>query len=423
MSIRNQIIVLASLVNVIIAALAWVLISSTGAGTGATALIVIVALMLASGLIAAGLGRVLKPLFRMRAEFARLAASGGDLNLRLDGGSSAELSEIARAFNAFSAALQTTFREVQRDMETLSLGLKELGVVTTQLVKDAHTQSDFSAASAAAVEEITVSINHIADNARDVDDAVTSTQALSDASAESVLRVSDEVTQMATSMTELGATMDALERNSQKIGSIVTVIKDVAGQTNLLALNAAIEAARAGEQGRGFAVVADEVRKLAERTAKATVEISQLIDSVALETRNAVNTMGATSSQVLGSVEKADAARASMLEISDRMQNMVQIVRGIADATMEQTSASTTMARSSEQINVMSQASDSALQQSRRALESLEKTCRRVDAPCGALPVGRYRGITRLVCLQRGARRSRNQDAAESARPPLGRYA
>lgn len=373
MSIRNQIIVLASLVNVIIAALAWVLISSTGAGTGATALIVIVALMLASGLIAAGLGRVLKPLFRMRAEFARLAASGGDLNLRLDGGSSAELSEIARAFNAFSAALQTTFREVQRDMETLSLGLKELGVVTTQLVKDAHTQSDFSAASAAAVEEITVSINHIADNARDVDDAVTSTQALSDASAESVLRVSDEVTQMATSMTELGATMDALERNSQKIGSIVTVIKDVAGQTNLLALNAAIEAARAGEQGRGFAVVADEVRKLAERTAKATVEISQLIDSVALETRNAVNTMGATSSQVLGSVEKADAARASMLEISDRMQNMVQIVRGIADATMEQTSASTTMARSSEQINVMSQASDSALQQSRRALESLEK--------------------------------------------------
>ncbi|KPC50563.1 extracellular solute-binding protein [Amantichitinum ursilacus] len=373
MSIRNQIILLATLVNVIIAALAWVLISSTGAGSGATALIVIVALIVASGVIAAGLGVVLKPLFRMRAEFARLAASGGDLNVRLDGGSSAELSEIASAFNAFSASLQTTFREVQRDMETLSLGLKELGVVTTQLVKDAHTQSDFSAASAAAVEEITVSINHIADNARDVDDAVTSTQTLSEASAESVLRVSDEVSQMAKSMTELGTTMDALERNSQKIGSIVTVIKDVAGQTNLLALNAAIEAARAGEQGRGFAVVADEVRKLAERTAKATVEISQLIDSVALETRNAVSTMGATSSQVLGSVEKADAARASMLEISGRMQNMVQIVRGIADATMEQTSASTTMARTSEQINVMSQASDSALQQSRRALESLEK--------------------------------------------------
>ena len=374
MSIRNQIIALVAAINIAMLLLAWALCAAFGvsSGGGIAGIAILVVLIGLVG-VAAGLGWVLRPLVRMRAEFNKLAASGGDLNVRLDGGSSAELSEIATAFNQFSDSLQTTFREVQRDMETLSLGLKELGIVTTQLVKDAHTQSDFSAASAAAVEEITVSINHIADNARDVDEAVTSTQALSEDSAESVLRVSDEVSQMANSMTELGSTMDALENNSQKIGSIVGVIKDVANQTNLLALNAAIEAARAGEQGRGFAVVADEVRKLAERTAKATVEIAGLIESVGTETRNAVKTMSSTSSQVLGSVEKADAARASMLEIGKRMHNMVQIVRGIADATMEQTSASTTMARSSEQINVMSQASDSALQQSRRALESLEK--------------------------------------------------
>ncbi|MDR3427351.1 extracellular solute-binding protein [Silvimonas sp.] len=387
MSIQNRLLLYVGVLNLVGFFIAWTLIASLGlTGAGAIVLIALITLAAVLAGMYAATAWTLRPLNQMRTALTQLVEKGGDLNMRLPAKGAPELADIANAFNHFVADLQVTFREVQRDMESLSLGLKELTGVTAQLVKDAHVQSDFASASAAAVEEITVSINQIADNAIDVDHVVKETTDLSNHSAEAVLRVSDEVSTMAKSMEQLGVTMGDLGKNSQKIGTIVVVIKDIAEQTNLLALNAAIEAARAGEQGRGFAVVADEVRKLAERTANATLEIAKLIDSVNKDTRNAVDSMSTASGQVTGSVEKADVAREHMLEIGTRMQHMAEVVRGIADATQEQTSATTTMARSSEQINVMSQASDSALQQARRALEGLDKRARDLMSV-----VGRFR--------------------------------
>ncbi|MBE9610738.1 extracellular solute-binding protein [Chitinilyticum piscinae] len=326
---------------------------------------------------------LLRPLQGVRQTMIRLAEGGGDLTTRLPENGSEELADIGRGFNRFANALQATFREVQRDMEGLSLGLRELTVVTGQLVKDSHTQSDFAAASAAAVEEITVSITHIADNANDVDGVVAETQQLSGVSAEAVQRVADEVAQMSSRIHALGDTMNELGKRSQEIGSIVSVIQDIAEQTNLLALNAAIEAARAGEQGRGFAVVADEVRKLAERSAKATVEINERISKVSAETQQAVSTMAATAQGVSGSADRAEEARRAMLDIGDRMQHVYSSVREIAESTREQTAASTTMARSAEQINAMSQSSDSALQQAKRALEHLDGRARELMGAVG----------------------------------------
>lgn len=333
-------------------------------------------LALAAGAQVFALHIVLKPLQALLGAMKNLAVGGGDLNFRIPVQGNDELGQAANGFNEFATQLQNTFREVQRDMEGLSLGLKEITVVTGQLVKDSHTQADFVAASAAAVEEITVSITHIADSAHEVDDVVASTQQLSVDGAHTVHSVSDEVSKMQNSIKSLSFAMADLGQRSKEIGSIVSVIKDIAEQTNLLALNAAIEAARAGEQGRGFAVVADEVRKLAERSAKATVEITERISSVGKDTDTALKNMNNAAQGVSSSVERAQEASAMMSEIGNRMENVVQVVRGIADATREQTAASTTMAQSSEQINSMTQSSDSALQQTKKALETLDNRAR-----------------------------------------------
>ncbi|WP_051534523.1 extracellular solute-binding protein [Deefgea rivuli] len=330
----------------------------------------------------------LAPLQKLRNTMQALAASGGDLNTRIEINTQDEFGDIARGFNQYSQNLQSTFREVQRDMEGLSLGLRELSSVTGQLVKDSHTQSDYAAATAAAVEEITVSITHIADNANDVDQTVGETQNLSSISATAVQGVADEVGQMTESFQLLGVTMDTLSKHSQEIGTIVSVIKDIAQQTNLLALNAAIEAARAGEQGRGFAVVADEVRKLAERSANATVEITQRIETVDRETQNVVTSMNSTAGRIAGSAERAEDARQQMLTIGERMATVVSVVKEIADSTREQTAASSTMARSVEQINTMSQSSDSALQQAKRALEQLDGRARDLMEAVGKFQLG-----------------------------------
>ncbi|WP_051710100.1 extracellular solute-binding protein [Andreprevotia chitinilytica] len=320
----------------------------------------------------------LKPVGQMHETLRRLASGGGDLSLRVPSGGDDEIGEMANAFNAFIGAQQSAFREVQREMEGLALNLHEMTRVTAQMSKDTRTQSDYAASSAATVEEITVSISHIADNARDVDGAVADAQHLSGESAEAVGRVSEEVGYVSESMHALAITMDGLSQRSEEIGSIVGVIKDIAGQTNLLALNAAIEAARAGEQGRGFAVVADEVRKLAERTGQATIDIAKRIESVGKETQAAVENMSHTTERVKQSVERAEEARSHMLEIGGRMDHVVGIVRQIADATMEQSAATTTMAQSAEQVSTMTQATDSALRQSTQTLDHLDGQAERL---------------------------------------------
>jgi glucose/mannose transport system substrate-binding protein len=313
------------------------------------------------------------------------AGEHGDMTVRLPS-ASGELGELARGYNLFVGKFQHVLRDVQREMEGLAISLHELSAVTTQMAKDTRSQSDFAASSAATVEEITVSINHIADSARDMDNAVNDTQRISGESADSVLRVSEEVGQVSNAMVSLGKTMDGLGERSVEISGIIGVIKDIADQTNLLALNAAIEAARAGEQGRGFAVVADEVRKLAERTAQATVEIARKIESVGMETDRAVSNMATTSERVGQSVTLADDARTHMLDIRERMEHVVSLVRQIADSTTEQSSAAMSMATSAEQINVMTMATDSALQQASKTIVSLDDRAKRL-----LQIVGRYR--------------------------------
>jgi methyl-accepting chemotaxis protein/methyl-accepting chemotaxis protein-2 (aspartate sensor receptor) len=167
--------------------------------------------------------------------------------------------------------------------------------------------------------------------------------------------------------------LGGLEDRSQQISSIVNVIKDIADQTNLLALNAAIEAARAGEQGRGFAVVADEVRKLAERTARSTVEIGGMIAAIQQESRQASGNMETALQQVNHGVSLASQAAGSINRIRDDTRQVVASIGDIATATAEQSSASQEIAHHIEQIHSMVQQTDHAVQSAHSDTEGLRR--------------------------------------------------
>ena len=168
-------------------------------------------------------------------------------------------------------------------------------------------------------------------------------------------------------------TIEQLSRRTQEIGSIAAVIKDIADQTNLLALNAAIEAARAGEQGRGFAVVADEVRKLAERTTAATAEIAGVIGAIQAETRNAVTDMHRIVEQASTNADSARQAGQSIGLIRHESLQVVDVAADISNALSEQSSASELIAKEVERIAAMSEENSTAMNQAKGSSEELKR--------------------------------------------------
>jgi methyl-accepting chemotaxis protein len=182
-----------------------------------------------------------------------------------------------------------------------------------------------------------------------------------------------ELERVAIDINESAGLIESLGERSKQISSVVGVIREIAEQTNLLALNAAIEAARAGEAGRGFAVVADEVRKLAERTAMSTREISTTVTAILEETGSAVQRMQSVSANMTGSVGLAREAGESLQTIDERAQQTVEVVHGIADSTREQSAASQEIARLVENIAQAAEGSSSRAAQNSDRAQNLQR--------------------------------------------------
>jgi methyl-accepting chemotaxis protein len=222
-------------------------------------------------------------------------------------------------------------------------------------------QSDAASSMAAAVEEMTVGIESIARNAGEADMLAKHSGDLSRQGGEIVASVVAEISAIADSVATSARTIEELGERSGQISAIVGVIGDIAAQTNLLALNAAIEAARAGEQGRGFAVVADEVRKLAERTANSTKEISEMVQAIQHGTRGAVEGMEQGVERVNEGVLRAQRAGEAMGSIREAADQVLSTVAEISHALREQSVASAEIAKQVSMIARMAEENGTAV--------------------------------------------------------------
>jgi len=232
---------------------------------------------------------------------------------------------------------------------------------------------------ASVTAEVSQTIIDVAKNASYASEAAKEATDIAGKGKNTVKKAVDAIVGIAESVKESSHTIEELGKSSQEIGEIVAVINDIADQTNLLALNAAIEAARAGEQGRGFAVVADEVRKLAERTSKATGEIAEKIKAIQIKSEASVEAMERSSKDATGGVTLADEAVKALDEIVIATQKAMDMIQRIAAATEEQSSASEKIAHNMENITGLVNKTVSMIEDARQIMDRLNSQAKELD--------------------------------------------
>lgn len=307
------------------------------------------------------------------------AIANKQLNLTVPAGGSNETGQLLTAFGRMQRSLHEVLGGVRSSSGDLSQSALQLQENAAQVSQASQQQSEAASAMAAAVEELTTSIEQVAQRAQQAQASADQTRDQSRQGSSVVRNTANEMRAIASKVRDSAEMTRKLGERSQAIDSIVGTIRDIADQTNLLALNAAIEAARAGEQGRGFAVVADEVRKLAERTSQSTQQIGGLIATIRSEIEVVVGDMQSGEVQMESGVALAEQAQSAIDAISNNANEINQLVHDISLALKEQTVASQDVARNVEQVAQLSEENSRAVMQTADATVHLKTLASQLD--------------------------------------------
>ncbi|MGE6147321.1 methyl-accepting chemotaxis protein [Aeromonas media] len=348
--------------------------------------IVLVSLLIAVGMGLLGVllaGSVSRPLNELARLFRELGSGDGDLTQRLKVEGRDELSQVATGFNNFVAKIHGSIEQVASNSRQLAATANEVAAKAQLTQHNCTAQRDRTVQVATAIHEMGATVSEIAGNASLAADVAKQANDQADAGAQVVAQARHGIVGLSGEIEQVAGVIESLASQTDSIGSILDTIRSISEQTNLLALNAAIEAARAGEQGRGFAVVADEVRNLASRSAASTAEIQGMINRLQEQSARAVSAMTQGRNQSLEVVTQADAANGALGQITAHITQISDMNIQVATATEEQSSVVGEINRNVEDINQLTMETADIAHQLTESSRSLQQLSGELDKLVG----------------------------------------
>jgi methyl-accepting chemotaxis protein len=324
---------------------------------------------------------------RVSDAIREISQGDGDLTQRLAINSKDETGELASRFNVFIGKIHDLIVDVADATREVAGASTQIAASSEEMATGMQQQSQQATQVSSAIEEMSSSVMEVARKSSEASESAKDAGKQAKAGGEVVAQSVEGMKGIAEVVNESAGAINELGKRGEQIGQIIEVINDIADQTNLLALNAAIEAARAGEHGRGFAVVADEVRKLADRTTHATEEIGESISAIQSETELAVKRMSAGTERVGAGVVLAEKAGVSLNEIVNSASNVAGMIESIAAASEEQSAAAEQISSSIQSINAVSNEAAEGANQAAAAAAQLSRKAEQLQALVGQFKV------------------------------------